>query len=118
MSDAFTDAFALLAVAADVPGCKARVAELKKLLDAAAAAQAKLDADSAAHARTMAADEERAKLVRDREVKLALGERDLRVGQEVLAAARRELAPRPGFDPNLGCGTIGPGGIVRDEYRS
>jgi hypothetical protein len=118
MSEVFADAFALLAAAADVKGCEARITRLKKLSEQVAAEQAQLDADRAAHARTMAADEERAKLVRDREVKLALGERDLRVGQEALAADRRALAPRPGFDPNLGCGTMGPGGIVRDEYRS
>jgi hypothetical protein len=116
--ESFAAVSALIALVSDTKSCAKRLAELRATIDAAEKAQAQLDADRAAHARTMAADEERAKSVREREAKLILGERDLRVGQEALAAARRALAPRPGFDPNLGCGTMGPGGIVRDEYRS
>jgi hypothetical protein len=44
MTDAFADAFALLAAAADVKGCEARIVKLKKLSEQVAAEQAKLAA--------------------------------------------------------------------------
>jgi hypothetical protein len=45
MSDAFDDAFALLAAAADVKGFEARITRLKKLSEQVAAEQAQLAAD-------------------------------------------------------------------------
>jgi hypothetical protein len=116
MSDAFEDAFALLAAASDAPGCKARVAELRKQLDAIEKAQAQLDADRAATAADKAAADEREKSLREREAKVTLAERTLAAGQQQLAADRRAMAPRPGFDPNFGPGSMGPGGMTREAY--
>jgi hypothetical protein len=95
MSDAFADAFALLAAAADVPGCKARLAEMKKQLDAIEKARAQFEADRAAAVADKAAADEREKTLRDREVAVALGERILNNGREELAAARRAMTVPP-----------------------
>jgi DNA repair ATPase RecN len=117
MSDAFTDAFALLAAAADVKGCEARITKLKKLSEQVAAEQSQLDADREVHARTVAAVDEREKALHGREVAVAIAERNLIKDQQALAADRRALAPTLGFDPNMGPGSIGPGGITREPYR-
>jgi hypothetical protein len=117
MTDSFTDAFALLAAGADVKGFEARITRLKKLSEQVAAEQAKLDADRVAHARTVAAVDEREKMLRNREVAVAIAERNLIKDQQALAADRRALAPTLGFDPNMGPGSIGPGGITREPYR-
>jgi hypothetical protein len=109
MTDAFADAFALLAAAADAPGCKSRLVELKKQLDAVEKARTQLEADRAAVAADKAASGEREKTLREREAKVVLAERILSKGQEELAAARRALAP--GYqDPNLF------GTITREAY--
>jgi hypothetical protein len=68
MSDAFDDAFALLAAAADVKGFEVRISKLKKLSEQVAAEQAQLAADRDAHEREVAEakadlDRRRAKLV-------------------------------------------------------
>jgi hypothetical protein len=116
MTDPFDNAFALLAAAADVPGCKARIGELRRQLDEIGKAQARLDADRASAAADKAADDTREKALREREIAVAIGERNLSAGLQQLAADRRAMAPRPGFDPNFGPGSVGPGGITREAY--
>jgi chromosome segregation ATPase len=115
MSDAFDDAFAVLAAAADVPGCKARLTELKKQLDAVEKASARLDADLAAHERAVAeataASDEREQKLRDREVKVAFAERDIAAREKVIADAR---PPRFSDDPNLGLGGRSHSGLTRE----
>jgi hypothetical protein len=101
--DTFAAALALLAAAADVPGAKARLADLAKQIAAAEKAQAKLDADREAHARIVAADkaasDERLTKLHDREVKVGIAERDLIAREERVRAAR---PPRFDHDANLG----------------
>jgi hypothetical protein len=118
MTDAFADAFALLAAAADVKGFEARISRLKKLSEQVAADQVQLVADRAAAAADRAAADEREKALRVREAKVILAERALAAGQQQLAADRRAMAPKFAFDSNFGPGSMGPGGITRDEYRS
>jgi hypothetical protein len=74
--DAFTDAFALLAAAADVPGCKARLADLQKQIAAAEKARAKLDAAQVVHDQTAAALEAREIAVTERERVVAAEEQE------------------------------------------
>jgi hypothetical protein len=109
MEDVFADAFALLAAAADVKGCEARITRLKKLSEQVAAEQAQLAADREAHARIVAADkaasDERLTRLCDREVKVGLAERDLIAREERVRAAR---LPRFDHDPNFS-GTITQG---------
>jgi hypothetical protein len=63
----FNAALALLAVAADVKGTRARLAELQQQIDAAEKAQAKLDAAQPVHDQTAAALEAREAAVTERE---------------------------------------------------
>jgi hypothetical protein len=117
MSDAFADAFALLAAAADVKGFEVRISKLKKLSEQVAAEQAKLDAEARTLGADKAAVDEQIKAVCEREVAVAIAERALHAGQQALAADRRALAPTLGFDPNMGPGSVGPGGITREPDR-
>jgi hypothetical protein len=121
MTDTSPEAFAavadLIRLIADPDGCAKRIRDLQKLGDQLAKAQAKLDADRAASAAAVTVADEREKTLRDREVKVTLGERVLTTGLHELAAARRELAPRFNFDPNLAPGTRSHSGLTRDEYR-
>lgn len=115
MSDTFGDAFALLAAAADVKGCKGRIARLKRLGEQTAAAQAKLEADREAHTRTVEADtaaaDAREKSLRDREVAVAIAERDLVRREQIIAAAKP-----PRFTPgsNLNPGEQSYSGLSRE----
>ena len=102
----------------DVKACAKRLEELRATIATAETAQTRLDAERDGHARTVAAVDAREKALRDREAKLVLGERNLKAGLEALAADRRALAQMPAFDANFGPGSMGPGGITRDEYRS
>jgi hypothetical protein len=116
--EAFAAVAGLIGLIVDAKARSKRLAELQAATDAATKAQAKLDADRETHARAVATADEREKALRDREVKVAIAERALVAGQQELAAARRAMAPHPGFNPNLVPGSMGPGGITRDEYRS
>jgi hypothetical protein len=101
--ETFAAALALLAAAADVPGTKARLADLAKQIAAADKAPTKLDADRAAHERAVAdataASDERERKLRDREVAVAIAERGLIAREKAIADAR---PPRFDHDPNLG----------------
>jgi hypothetical protein len=106
MSDAspetFADAFALLAAAADVKGCEARITKLKKLSEQVAAAQAKLETERATHDRKVVADtaamDERELKLRDREIKARLQESNLKEREQRLAAEQPErYPPNPNF---------------------
>jgi hypothetical protein len=118
VTDTFGTVADLIGLIVDAKACSKRLAELQTTIDAAQKAQAQFAADRGAHARTVAATDAREGALRDREVKVALAERTLAAGQQELAAARRATAPQFGFDPNLSAGSMGPGGITRDEYRS
>jgi hypothetical protein len=104
MSDAFADAFALLAAAADVTGCKARLADLAKQIAAAAKAKMQFETDSAAIAAAQAALDEREARVSERERVVAADEAEL-----------REQRPSERFplDPNLGVGSRSWSGLTR-----
>jgi hypothetical protein len=119
MSDAFADAFALLAAAADVKGCEARITRFKKLSEQVATEQAQLAVDRAAYERAMAdataASDERERKLRDREVAVAIAERDLAAREKVIADAR---PPRFSDDPNLEPGGRSHSGLTREAYRS
>jgi hypothetical protein len=75
--EVFAAALARLAAAADVPGTKARLAELAKQIAAAEKALRKLDAHSAGFARKVAADTaelaEREAALRKRQVAVSIG---------------------------------------------
>jgi hypothetical protein len=105
MTDPSPDAFAavadLIRLIADPDGCAKRIRELQKLGDQLAKAQAQLAADRAASVAALSAADEREKTLRDREVKVTLGEPALTTGLQELAAARRVLAPRYPHDPNI-----------------
>jgi hypothetical protein len=106
MSDAtdFERAFTLLAVVADAPGCKARLAELQNKIAAAAKAQAQLDADRERHDRKLAELDAREAAVSERERVVREWE------AEAYARGERERYP---FDPNGGRGTRSHSGLVR-----
>jgi hypothetical protein len=109
MNDAFDDAFALLAAAADVPGTKARLTELRQQITAAAKAKMRFEADSAAIAAAQAALDEREARVTERErVVLAW---------ELEAAERGEREKFP-FSANLEPGGRSHSGLTREAYRS
>jgi septal ring factor EnvC (AmiA/AmiB activator) len=97
----FDRALTLLAVIADAPGCKARLAELQEQVTAAAKAQAKLEAERAEYdwhvAATKAELHEREQALRSRQVKLAADEAMLRETQKFYAD-RLPLRPH---DANL-----------------
>jgi septal ring factor EnvC (AmiA/AmiB activator) len=118
MTDAFDDAFAILAAAADVPGCKARIGELKKTLDAIEKAQAQLAADRAAFEHEVA--ETKAALDR-RQARLTEGEVELRLRRNAFdqREARRDAPTSSAADypenPNLLPGTQCRG-LVRDKH--
>jgi septal ring factor EnvC (AmiA/AmiB activator) len=111
--DVFADAFALLAAAADVPGCKARLAELAKQIAAAEKALRKLDADTAEHERKVAADT--AELA-EREAALRKRQVDVMIRENAMAetAKIRGLSDdRFHLDPNLGPGGRSYSGLTR-----
>lgn len=94
----------------DVKACAKRLEELRATIATAEKAQARLDADREAHARTVAVVDARDKALHDREREVALGERILRRDQEELAVARRAMTPPPTF--------IVPNGITREPYTN
>jgi hypothetical protein len=115
--DAFADAFALLAAAADVKGCEARITKLKKLSEQVAAEQSRLATDREAFARECA--EAKAALDR-RQTRLAEGEVELRLRRDAFdqRESRREasissVADYP-IDPNFRPGTRHPNGMLRE----
>jgi hypothetical protein len=105
MTDVFTDAFALLAAAADVKGCQTRIARLKELSEQVAAAQAKLDAAQVVHDRTATSLDEREARVTERERIVTAWERE---------ASERGARERYPFDPNLSAGSKSWSGLVRE----
>jgi uncharacterized protein (DUF3084 family) len=113
--DTFAAALALLAAAADVPGTKARLAELAKQIAAAEKAHAALTADRETHHRELAAAQAatnaREAKLRDREVKVGIAERDIAAREKVIADAR---PPRFSYDPNLGPGGRSYSGLTRE----
>jgi hypothetical protein len=118
MSDAFEDAFALLAAAADVKGFEARITRLKKLSEQVAAEQAQLEAARIANERAFA--EATADLDRRRS-KIAQDEVELRLRRDAFdqREARRETSsadPFP-FDPNFGPGTRSHTGLAREKHH-
>lgn len=98
----FTAALALLAAAADVPGTKARLAELAKQIAAAERALTKLAADTAEHERKTAAEtaamDEREQELRQRHVAVSIAERAVDERAQRYADA---LPPRYPHDPNI-----------------
>jgi septal ring factor EnvC (AmiA/AmiB activator) len=111
--ETFAAALALLAAAADVPGTKARLAELQKKITAAETALTKLAAEIAEHERKVAADT--AELA-EREQKLRTRAVDLMVRENALAetAKIRGLSDdRFHLDPNLGPGGRSYSGLTR-----
>ena len=108
-ADAFDRVFALLAVAGDVRGCKARLARLKKLEERSAAAQAKLDADSASFEATKAELEAREAAVKDREERVDAAE---------MALIKEQPADRYPLSANLEPGGRSYSGLSREPYRS
>jgi hypothetical protein len=97
----FDRVFALLAIIADAPGCKARLAELQKSIEKATAAQTKVDNDRASHERTTAADKastaEREKMLRDRAVAVAIKERNPWPSKSVTSLRVRRRSPMRGL---------------------
>jgi hypothetical protein len=115
VNDAFDDAFAFLAAAADVKGCEARITRLKNLSEQVAAEQAKLDLDRAEHTRITGAEraaaDERERKLRDREVAVAIAERGLIAREKAIADVR---PPRFFDDPNLEPGGRSYSGLTRE----
>jgi hypothetical protein len=116
--DAFATLNALIKLAADPAAHKARVDQLKRAIDKAAAAESKLAARSAAHDQKVAKDhaelEERERKVRKREVDLHAREARLAADQQLIEKAKADLRSKH-HDPNLF------GGLTRepdpDEHR-
>jgi chromosome segregation ATPase len=107
--DAFERAFTLLAVVADARGCKARLGRLKKLEERTAAAQAKLDADSASFEAIKAELEAREAAVKDREERVDAAE---------MALLKAQPAERFPLSANLEPGGRSYSGMSRAPYRS
>jgi septal ring-binding cell division protein DamX len=99
----------LLALLADGKATAKKFDELRQLLEKTAAATAKLEAATAAHDQQIAADRDemaaRERRVRDKEVSLAIKERDLVRREQVLEASK---PPRFTAGSNLEPGTISP----------
>jgi hypothetical protein len=118
MSDAFADAFALLAAAANPKDFEARITRLKKLSEQVDAEQAQLAADREAHAREVA--QTKADLDR-RQARLTEGEVELRLRRDAFdkREARREAPTSSAADypenPNLLPGTQCRG-LVREKH--
>jgi hypothetical protein len=116
MTDAFDDAFALLAAAADPKGFEARITRLKKLSEQVAAEQAQLAADRAAHEREVA--ETKAAFDR-RQARLTEGEVELRLRRDAFdqREGRREASISSAADyptdPNFAPNTRHPNGMLR-----
>jgi hypothetical protein len=117
MSDAFQDAFALLAAAADVEGFEARITRLRKLSEQVAAEQAQLAADRAAFEREVA--ETKAALDR-RQARLTEGEVELRLRRDAFdqrearngaAASAEDRFP---FHPDFPPGSRSHTGLARE----
>jgi hypothetical protein len=119
MTDASPDTFAavttLIKLVVDAKACAKRLDDLQRLADQVAKAQATLDADRGTHHRELATAEAvtnaREAKLRDREVKVAIAERDLAAREKVIADAR---PPRFYDDPNLGPGGRSPSGLTRN----
>jgi hypothetical protein len=100
--EAFTAVSSLIALVTDAKACGKRLDELRKTIEQAEAAQAKLTADreefsQRAAAKTAAADE-REKRIRAREVAVGIAERDILAREKALADAK---PPRYPHDPNI-----------------
>jgi hypothetical protein len=111
-SDAFAAVTGLIALITDAKACGKRLDELRRLSAETAEAQAKLDADRAAHEQKIAAD------------RAELAAREAKVADRLVRAMRLEANPpseQPEyfdpvpFDPNLLPGTRGPSGLARDR---
>jgi hypothetical protein len=120
MTDPSPETFAavadLIRLIADPDGCAKRVRELQKLGEQVAKAQAKLETERAAHDQTVTADTAaalaRETKLRDREVAVAMAQRDVAARERALADAR---PPRFSDDPNLGPGGRSHSGLTRNE---
>jgi hypothetical protein len=111
-SEAFAAVTGLIALVTDAKACAKRIDELRKLVEQAEKAQAKLDADREAYERKIAAD------------KGELAAREQKTAERLYKAMRLEAEPPPArpeyfdpfpFDPNLLPGTRGPTGIARHK---
>ena len=103
MSDPFSAVTGLIALLTDVKACAKRLSELQAAIDASEKAQTHLAADRETHARTGGSCR------RAEELFMSVSSGSARrasysEGSQELAAARRELAPRCGFDPKFGPG--------------
>jgi hypothetical protein len=117
MTDASPEAFAavadLIAIVADPKACAKRLADLRAQIDAATAAQAKLDADRLEHDRKVAAD---TAALAKREAALRMHQAEL-MGREAAMAETARIRGLPEsfpLDPNLGPGTRSHSGLVRE----
>ena len=102
--DAFATLNALIKLAADPAAHKARIDQLKRAIDKAAAAESKLAARSAAHDQKIAKDledlAEREGKVRKREIDLHAREARLAADQALVIKAKADLRSKHA-DPNL-----------------
>jgi peptidoglycan hydrolase CwlO-like protein len=113
MTDTSPETFAavadLIKLVVDAKACAKRVDELQKLVATAAAAEARLAADTATHAATKAALEAREAAVTERERVVAADEAALR--------EQREPEKYP-LSANLEPGGRSHSGLTREAYRS
>jgi uncharacterized protein YgiM (DUF1202 family) len=105
----------LLAIVSDPAASKKRLSDLERQIETLAKLQTKVDNDRASHERTTAADKasaaEREKTLRDREVSVAIKERNLVAREKAIADAR---PPRFSDDPNLNPGGRSYSGLSRE----
>jgi hypothetical protein len=97
---------------------KAKLSELRRTIERAETATAKLEAASRAHDQKIAADRAematREQRVRDREVAVAIAERNLGEREKIIADAKPQ---RYRDDPNLGPGGRSHSGLTREPHH-